>query len=48
MPWLHLSEQVRINVWRNLVQHQGLPLGAWPKTLEAAVRDRLDDAVLIA
>jgi ribonuclease Z len=42
-----VSEPVRINVWRNLVQDHGLPLGAWLKTLKAAVRDRLDDAVLI-
>jgi ribonuclease Z len=42
-----LSEPVRINVWRNRVQERGLPLGAWLKTLKAAVRDRLDDAVPI-
>jgi ribonuclease Z len=43
-----LSEPVRINVWRNRVQERGLPLGAWLKTLKAAVRDHLDDAATIA
>lgn len=43
-----LYEPVRVNVWRNLVEERGLPLGAWLKTLKAAVRDGLDDAVPIA
>jgi ribonuclease Z len=43
-----LGEPVRVNVWRNRVEERGLPLGAWLKTLKAAVRDGLDDAVPIA
>jgi ribonuclease Z len=43
-----LSEPVRINIWRNRVQERGLPLGVWLKTLKAAVRAGLDDAVPIA
>lgn len=43
-----LSEPVRINVWRNRVQERGLPLGAWLKTLKAAVRDHVDDSATIA
>jgi ribonuclease Z len=43
-----LSEPVRINVWRNRVKERGLPLGAWLKTLKAAVRDHLDDDATIA
>jgi ribonuclease Z len=43
-----LSEPVRINVWRNRVQERGFPLGAWLKTLKAAVRDHLDDDAIIA
>nr|WP_317891853.1 hypothetical protein [uncultured Sphingomonas sp.] len=42
-----LEEPCHVNVWRNRVDEAGLPVGAWLKTLKAAVRDGLPDETRI-